>query len=97
MFMGYQAPFRATGMGSMMTLHPRAGLVRTPEDAEKADKRIKQLLFLDLIEQGIYMAERGFMALSLMVSDDDCDRLVAAVETFIKSRRGLLAETPQAL
>jgi hypothetical protein len=36
------------------------------------------------------MAERGFMALSLMVSDGDCDRLMAAVENFIKSRRNLL-------
>jgi glutamate-1-semialdehyde 2,1-aminomutase len=89
MFMRYQAPFRATGMGSMMTLHPLAGAIRTPEEADKADKRIKQLLFLDLLEQGIYMAERGFMALSLMVSDDDCARLVMAVETFIKKRRGL--------
>ncbi len=89
LFMRYQASFRATGMGSMLTLHPVAGSIRTPEDTERADRRIKQLLFLDLLDQGIYIAERGFMALSLMVSDDDCDRLVATVETFIKNRRGL--------
>ncbi|HLF20920.1 MAG TPA: aminotransferase class III-fold pyridoxal phosphate-dependent enzyme, partial [Aestuariivirga sp.] len=88
-FMRYQAPFQATGMGSMMTLHPLAGEITKPEEAEKADRRIKQLLFLDLLDQGIYIAERGFMALSLMVSDDDCNRLAAAVETFIKNRRGL--------
>ena len=88
-FMRYQAPFQATGMGSMMTLHPLAGEIIKPEEAEKADRRIKQLLFLDLLDQGIYIAERGFMALSLMVSDDDCNRLAAAVETFIKNRRGL--------
>lgn len=89
MFMRYQAPYKTTGMGSMMTLHPLAGAIGTPEDAEKADRRIKQLLYLDLLDQGIYMAERGFMSLSLMVGNDDCDRLVAAVETFIKNRRGL--------
>ncbi|MGQ0485958.1 MAG: aspartate aminotransferase family protein [Hyphomicrobiales bacterium] len=88
-FMRYQAPFRAAGIGSMMTLHPLAGAITTPEDTERADRRIKQLLFLDLIDQGIYIAERGFMALSLMVSDDDCDRLVGAVEHFIKNRRAL--------
>ncbi len=89
MFMRYQAPFRATGMGSMMTLHPVAGEIRTPEDAERADRRIKQLLYLDLLEKGIYMAERGFMSLSLVVGDKECDRLVEAVEAFIKNRRGL--------
>jgi glutamate-1-semialdehyde 2,1-aminomutase len=89
MFMRYQAPFQATGLGSMMTLHPLAGTIRTPEEAEKSDRRIKQLLFLDLLDQGIYIAERGFMALSLMVSEDDCNRVVAAVENFIKNRRGL--------
>jgi len=90
MFMGYQAPYKATGMGSMMTLHPLAGEIRTPADAERADQRIKQLLYLDLLDGGIYMAERGFMALSLMVDDGHCNRLAAAVETFIKTRRGLL-------
>ena len=53
----------------MLTLHPVAGEVKSPEDAEKGDKRLKQLLFLDLLDEGIYIAERGFMALSLMVTD----------------------------
>jgi hypothetical protein len=42
------------------------------------------------LQQGIYLAERGFMALSLMVTDDDCDRVVAAVEQHITRRRELL-------
>ena len=57
---------------------------------EDTDKRLRQLLFLDLLEQGIYIAERGFMALSLVVTDADCDRLVKAVEGYITRRRELL-------
>ena len=90
LFMRYQVRMQAKGIGSMMTIHPLAGNLRRSEDAEPADKRLRQLLFLDLLDQGIYIAERGFMALSLMVSDDVCERLVGAVETFIRNRREYL-------
>ncbi len=90
LFMRYQARMRATGKGSMVTVHPVAGDIRSPRDVAKADARLKRLLFLDLLEEGIYIAERGFIALSLMVSDADCSRVVSAVENFIKNRRELL-------
>jgi glutamate-1-semialdehyde 2,1-aminomutase len=78
------------GQGSMITLHPATGEITSPHDLEKVDKRLRQLLFLDLLEQGVYIAERGFMALSLMVTDEECDRVVKAVEHHITQRRELL-------
>jgi glutamate-1-semialdehyde 2,1-aminomutase len=81
---------KATGQGSMLAIHPMAGGIASPHDLEKTDKRLRQLLFLDLLEQGIYIAERGFMALSLMVTDADCGRVVKAVESHITARRDLL-------
>lgn len=90
LFMRYQVKMRAMGQGSMIAIHPAAGEIASPHDLEKTDKRLRQLLFLDLLEQGVYMAERGFMALSLMVTDADCDRVVGAVETHINKRRELL-------
>jgi glutamate-1-semialdehyde 2,1-aminomutase len=51
---------------------------------------LKRLLFLDLLASGFYMAERGFVALSLMVSDEDCDRLVEEVACFVERRRAFL-------
>ena len=90
LFMRYQVKMKATGQGSMIAIHPAASDIRTPEDVEHTDKRLRQLLFLDLLEQGIYMAERGFMALSLMVTDADCDRVVSAVEAYVNRRRELL-------
>jgi glutamate-1-semialdehyde 2,1-aminomutase len=89
LFMRYQAPFRATGLGSMITIHPVAGEVRVPEDAAKADIRLKRLLYLDLLDEGYYLAERGFMALSLMIDDEHCDGLIAATGRFIERRREL--------
>ena len=90
LFMRYQVKMKAMGQGSMIAIHPSAGEVNTPEDLEATDKRLRQILFLDLLEQGFYIAERGFMALSLMVTDADCDRVVAAVEAHVNRRRELL-------
>jgi glutamate-1-semialdehyde 2,1-aminomutase len=91
LFMRYQARLCATGMGSMLTIHPVAGEIRRPEDVQHADKRLRQLLFLDLLDQGVYIAERGFIALSLMVSDADCERVKQAVEAFVHNRREMLS------
>jgi glutamate-1-semialdehyde 2,1-aminomutase len=90
LFMRYQAPMQVTGLGSLLTIHPMGGVIETPEDAEKVDIRLKRLLFLFLLEQGIYIAERGFMALSLVISDDDCAALVTAMEKFIIRYRHVL-------
>jgi glutamate-1-semialdehyde 2,1-aminomutase len=90
LFMRYQVRMKAMGQGSMIAVHPTSGDIASPHDLDKTDKRLRQLLFLDLLEQGVYMAERGFMALSLMVTDEDCDRVVEAVEAHIGRRRELL-------
>jgi glutamate-1-semialdehyde 2,1-aminomutase len=65
--------------------------VKTPEDVAKVDRRLRQLLFLDLLDDGFYLAERGFMALSLKITDEDCGRLVTAVEGFVSRRKDVLA------
>ncbi len=90
LFMRYQASMQATGMGSMLTLHPMAGPIVKPEDAGRGDNRLKRLLYLDLLDQGIYIAERGFMALSLMITTPDTERLLQALESFIKRYRHLV-------
>jgi glutamate-1-semialdehyde 2,1-aminomutase len=90
LFMRYQTSMQATGMGSMLTLHPVLGEIASPADTEKADIRLKRLLYLDLLDQGIYIAERGFMALSLVIETVDTQRLLGALESFIKRYRHLL-------
>lgn len=90
LFMRYQVKMKAMGQGSMIAIHPTSAEITKPEDIEETDKRLRQLLFLDLLEQGVYIAERGFMAMSLMVTDADCDRVVEAVEQHINRRRELL-------
>ena len=72
-------PLCATGMGSMFTIHTVAGPVRSPADLVGADPVLKELLFHHLVDRGIFLASRGFVAMSLAITDDDCDRFVDAL------------------
>jgi glutamate-1-semialdehyde 2,1-aminomutase len=93
LFMVYQVKLKATGIGSLLNIHPLSGDIRTPDDVAKADPRLRQLLYLDLLEEGYYIAGRGYMALSLVVSDENCDGLCAAIERIITARRQLFKPT----
>ena len=90
MFMDYQAPLQVTGVGSLMTLHPLSGEIHSADDAAKADMRLKRLIYFHLLEDGIYMAERGFMALSLMLEDAEFAALEVSLKKFVERYRGLL-------
>ena len=72
-------PLTVTGMGSMFTIHTVAGPVRSPADLAGADHVLKELLFHHLVERGIFLAARGFVAMSLAITDDDCDHFVDAL------------------
>ncbi len=90
MFMHYQAPMRVMGMGSLLTLHPLAGEITSAEHAAKADLRLKRLIYFHLLDDGIYVAERGFMALALTLSDADFGALEVSLRRFIETSRDLL-------
>jgi glutamate-1-semialdehyde 2,1-aminomutase len=79
-----------TGMGSMMAVHFTASPVRNPGDAAKADQKLKELFFFDMLAHGIWLARRGMITLCLPIGDAECDRLAGAVEEFLSSRRSLL-------
>lgn len=72
-------PMCATGLGSLLTIHGVAGPVERISDLDAADDRFKELLFFDLLAVGYYMARRGFIALSLEVSDEHIDHLLDEV------------------
>jgi glutamate-1-semialdehyde 2,1-aminomutase len=79
-----------TGRSSVMALHAVTGPIRSVDDLEGANDAAKELLFLDLLERGYYMARRGFIALSLMVGDADLDAFVAAVKDVVTERADVL-------
>lgn len=74
--------FSVTGVGSMMTIHPTPGPVVRWSDLAGVDARWRRLLFLDLLARGFYIAERGYLALNLAVTDADLEPFVDAVGGF---------------
>jgi glutamate-1-semialdehyde 2,1-aminomutase len=84
------APLQFTGLGSMLAVHATRGPVTCPEAAAKADQKLKELFFFDMLSHGIWLARRGMMALSLPIGDAECDALAAAVEEFLSVRGSLL-------
>ena len=79
-----------TGFGSLMNAHFVSGDVQRPEDAAGADPRLRELLFLHLLDAGFYTSPRGFIVLSLPVTDADVDGFVHAVAGFVTTYRHLL-------
>ena len=80
-----------TGVGSAMNAHFVRGLLMRSEDLAAADPRLRQLFFFHLLAQGVYISPRGFMVLSLPVTDEAIEKLVGAVDRFIQRYRPLLA------
>jgi len=76
-----------TGVGSLMNAHFLQGEVRRVDDLAAVDGRLRQLLFFHLLSQGIYTSPRGFVVLSLPVTDADIDAYVAAIGGFIGEYR----------
>ena len=73
LFARHRLPMCVTGSGSLMNVHGIPGPVTSVEDLRDADDRWKELLFFDALDAGFYIARRGFIALSIEVTDDDID------------------------
>ncbi len=75
-------PMCVTGIGSLMNVHGVAAPVRSARDLTDADDRLKELLFFHCLDAGFYLARRGFIALSIEITDADLDGFVEAVDAF---------------
>jgi glutamate-1-semialdehyde 2,1-aminomutase len=78
-FVAAGAPFSVTGVGSLLAIHATAGPVRNTKDLASSDLRLIELLFLDLLERGYYIAPRGYLALSLALTSAQLTGFVRAV------------------
>jgi glutamate-1-semialdehyde 2,1-aminomutase len=47
----------------------------------------------NLVTDGFWIARRGMLALSLPITDNDCDGFVAAIDKFVTRRGDLLIRT----
>ncbi len=82
--------FQFSGIGSMMTAHATTRPIKSAADIASGSQDAKELFFFDMMEAGIWIARRGFVALNLMIGEAEGDRFVAAVEEFVTARKALL-------
>ena len=59
-----------------------------PDDVADSDDGAKELLFLDLLERGYYVARRGFIALSSILTDEQLDGFLDALDDVIAKLGG---------
>ncbi len=76
------APMCVSGVGSLMNVHGTHGPVSSAADLADADDRLKEAFFFAMLDAGIYLARRGFIALSIEITDEDVDRVLEAAATF---------------
>ncbi|GEB39498.1 glutamate-1-semialdehyde 2,1-aminomutase [Gluconacetobacter liquefaciens] len=67
-------PFSVTGLGSLMTIHP--------EVSREHQAILRKFLFFSMVEQGIYFAPRGLIALSFPISAIDIKKFLDALRRF---------------
>ena len=88
------AAFQVTGLGSIMTMHFQREPLHSIRDIAPRDERLRQLLHLDLIAKGFYTTRRGYMALSLAVTEADRRGLIEAIDDFLAHHGHLLDTAP---
>jgi glutamate-1-semialdehyde 2,1-aminomutase len=83
-----------TGLGSIMNVTFTTTPVEEimcPEDFGEPAKEVGDLLHLFLLERGYYIARRGFVSLSLALTDEHLAGFVDAVRDFVREHKSLLA------
>ena len=74
-----------------MSAHPIDGVLQTAADAAAVDPLRRDLLYFDLLERGFYLAQRGFIALSLAIGDDEVRRFEEVVSDVLAHRSDFFA------
>jgi glutamate-1-semialdehyde 2,1-aminomutase len=83
------ARFQFTGLGSLMSAHATDLPIRRPADAAAADAALAGVFFFDMLNRGVYLARKGFIALSLPIGEAELDHFAGAVAGFLEDRKSL--------
>ncbi|WP_059413149.1 aspartate aminotransferase family protein [Cupriavidus basilensis] len=78
------AALQFTGVGSLMNLQAGTHEIRSTADILPGGNAIKDLFFFHMIENGVYLARRGFVVLSVPVGQEEIDRFVNAFTSFVR-------------
>jgi glutamate-1-semialdehyde 2,1-aminomutase len=90
LFLDRGLALQCTGLGSLMTLHATDRPLHGHADLAGTDQRIKDLIYFGLLERSVFMARRGFIALSLPFGDAEVEQLLAALDEVLASYADVL-------
>jgi glutamate-1-semialdehyde 2,1-aminomutase len=79
-FSDHGLPMCVTGSGSLMNIHGTAGPVTSIDDLRGSNDAWKELLFFAALDAGFFIARRGFIALSIEVTDEDVSSFLGVVD-----------------
>ncbi len=82
-------PARATGIGSMLAIHPTASEIHAPSDLSGVNANAKALLHLELLLAGFYVGRMGLMSLSLPMEEPAYERFLSTMDSFTATYHGL--------
>ena len=77
---------QVTGIGSLFNIHFTSLPVRDHRSMRTSNPRILRDLFLSLLNHGMMMAPRAMGAISTVMTEDDLDQYLAAVEAVVVER-----------
>jgi glutamate-1-semialdehyde 2,1-aminomutase len=83
-------PIQVTGRGTIMCVHFQVEPIERPTDIVAVDPKLRVLFHLEMLRRGYYLAQRGYMSLSLPLTDDDLSGFVAAFEDVLATSAPLL-------
>jgi glutamate-1-semialdehyde 2,1-aminomutase len=74
------AGLSVSGYGSMLNIHASAAAPGDGRTAMHRDWRRQELLYLAMLERGVYIAPRGMVNLSLAVTDEQIEELLGTLD-----------------
>ena len=87
----HRAPVSVSGFGSMMSLHGLRTAPTTPVEAMERDNALNELLFLGLLERGVYIATRGMMNVGLAHTDAQLETALERLDDLLDELDGYVA------
>ena len=57
-----------------------------------SSRPLSDLFYFRMLDNGVWLARRGMINLSLPIGDAECDRLVHAAEAFVESCNRIVAD-----
>jgi len=88
----HDLPFQATGYGTLINIHFIHGEICCVDDLAKRNLTALDLFHLEMIAAGIFITRRGYMALSLALSEEDHEAFITETEKFLENYDELLRD-----